>query len=75
MFQRFERIENRRGRTHEGTGIGLALVQEVAKLHGGNVAVESIEGEGSTFTITIPLGSRHLDPARSSTGAKSRSIP
>jgi len=64
VFHRFERIEHRRGRTHEGTGIGLALVQELAKLHGGNVAVESIEGEGSTFTITIPLGCQHLDAAR-----------
>ena len=64
MFERFRRIENSRGRTHEGTGIGLALVHELAKLHGGNVAVESVESEGSTFTVTIPLGCKHLDPGR-----------
>ncbi len=64
VFERFQRIDHKRGRTHEGTGIGLALVQELAKIHGGNVAVESVEGDGSTFTVTIPLGSKHLDPAR-----------
>ncbi len=64
MFERFHRIERSRGRTHEGTGIGLALVEELVKLHGGKIAVASTLGEGSTFTITIPLGKAHLDPAR-----------
>jgi len=63
IFERFRRLEHRRGRTHEGTGIGLALVHELAKLHGGHVSAESIEGAGSTFTVTMPLGSKHLDPA------------
>jgi len=62
MFERFHRIENSHGRTHEGTGIGLALVQELVKLHGGAVGVESVEGRGSTFRVAIPLGARHLDP-------------
>ena len=64
IFNRFHRVEGARGRTQEGTGIGLALVQELAKLHGGTVGVESIYGEGSTFTVTIPLGKEHLPPDR-----------
>ncbi len=64
MFERFHRIEHSRGRTHEGTGIGLALVQELVKLHGGTIAVASTLGEGSTFTVAIPLGKAHLDANR-----------
>ncbi len=64
VFERFHRIEHSRGRTHEGTGIGLALVQELVKLHGGTITVSSALDEGSTFTVTIPLGSAHLDPNR-----------
>jgi len=64
MFERFHRIEHSRGRTHEGTGIGLALVQELVKLHGGAVRVDSIFSEGSTFTVRIPFGTAHLDPQR-----------
>ncbi|HZO13388.1 MAG TPA: response regulator [Polyangiaceae bacterium] len=64
VFERFYRIENARARTHEGSGIGLALVQELAKLHGGSVRAESRAGWGSTFTVTIPKGSAHLPPER-----------
>jgi len=64
MFERFHRVKNSRGRAHEGTGIGLALVQELVKLHGGAVRVDSVLNEGSTFTVTIPLGTAHLDPQR-----------
>jgi PAS domain S-box-containing protein len=60
IFERFHRVENARGRTHEGSGIGLALVQELVKLHGGTVAAESVLGQGSCFTVTLPLGSAHL---------------
>jgi PAS domain S-box-containing protein len=60
LFNRFHRVAEARGRTQEGTGIGLALVQELAKLHGGTVGVESVYGKGSTFTVTIPLGKAHL---------------
>ena len=63
MFDRFHRIQNPTARTHEGTGIGLALVQELVKLHGGTVGVESVSGIGSRFTVTIPLGDTHLDKA------------
>jgi PAS domain S-box-containing protein len=64
VFERFHRIEGTRGRTFEGTGIGLALVQELAKLHGGAVRVVSRQGSGSTFTVSIPLGDRHLPAER-----------
>lgn len=60
VFERFHRVENARSRTYEGTGIGLALVQELVKLHGGTVRVESAVGVGSTFTVSIPRGKAHL---------------
>jgi PAS domain S-box-containing protein len=64
LFNRFHRVEGARARTHEGTGIGLALVQELVRLHGGTVEASSIEGHGSTFTVRIPLGTAHLPPDR-----------
>ncbi|HEU4416273.1 MAG TPA: PAS domain S-box protein [Candidatus Angelobacter sp.] len=60
VFERFHRIANTRARTHEGTGIGLALVQELVKLHGGSLRVSSVPGQGSTFVLSIPLGTAHL---------------
>ena len=60
LFDRFYRVENARGRTHEGSGIGLALVQELVKLHGGSISATSEVGRGTTFTVSIPLGSQHL---------------
>lgn len=60
VFERFHRIEGQGGRTHEGSGIGLALVEELAKLHGGVVSVRSQLGEGSVFTVSLPLGAAHL---------------
>ena len=65
LFKRFHRIESTRGRTHEGTGIGLALVHDLAKLHGGTVAVENGDGgRGTTFKVRLPFGKRHLPPER-----------
>jgi signal transduction histidine kinase len=60
LFERFHRVEGARGRTYEGSGIGLALVQELARLHGGSVAVESEYGRGSTFRVSVPEGATHL---------------
>jgi PAS domain S-box-containing protein len=62
VFERFHRVRASRSRTQEGTGIGLALVRELARLHGGDVDVESEEGAGSTFRVTVPLGMAHLPP-------------
>lgn len=62
MFERFHRVQNSQGRSYEGTGIGLSLVYELVKLHGGTIFVESREGAGSTFTVRIPTGKSHLSP-------------
>lgn len=64
IFSRFHRVRGVIARTHEGSGIGLALVQELSKLHGGTVQVSSVEGVGSTFTVAIPTGTVHLPPDR-----------
>jgi PAS domain S-box-containing protein len=64
VFERFHRVRNARSRSFEGTGIGLALVQELAALHGGSVRVQSALERGSTFVVTIPLGSSHLPADR-----------
>ncbi|MCL7460372.1 ATP-binding protein [Micromonospora echinofusca] len=54
LFERFHRVQGARSRSHEGTGIGLALVRELARLEGGDVRVESRIGTGTTFTVTLP---------------------
>ncbi len=64
VFDRFHRVRGARSRTQEGTGIGLALVQELVALHGGAIAVHSAEGEGTVFTVRLPTGSRHLPGER-----------
>src|SRR6195256_5696240 len=64
LFERFHRVKGAKSRTYEGTGIGLALVQELVSLHGGAVRVKSEEGKGSTFTVKIKAGSAHLPPDR-----------
>jgi signal transduction histidine kinase/CheY-like chemotaxis protein len=71
LFERFHRVEGARSRTQEGTGIGLALVQELVKLHGGAMEVESAEGAGSAFRVRIPLGRRHL-PAQADADTRTR---
>jgi len=62
LFQRFHRVEGARSRSHEGTGIGLALVQELVKLHGGEIRVTSEEGIGTEFSIELRTGCAHLPP-------------
>ncbi|MFO1500224.1 MAG: response regulator [Verrucomicrobiota bacterium] len=70
IFDRFHRVPNARGRTHEGTGIGLALVQELARLHGGQTKAESVVDQGSIFTVSIKAGVAHLPKERISPGRK-----
>ncbi|MEG4581988.1 ATP-binding protein [Microcoleus sp. MON1_C5] len=64
LFERFHRIKNSQGRSFEGSGIGLSLVQELVKLHSGKLDVSSTFGQGSCFTVRIPTGTAHLPPER-----------
>ena len=60
VFKRFHRVQNVRARTHEGTGIGLALVRDLAILHGGDVQLASTPDVGSSFVVRIRRGTAHL---------------
>ncbi|WP_199099121.1 response regulator, partial [Dyella sp. ASV21] len=60
LFERFHRVSGQNGRSIEGSGIGLALVNELVKLHGGSVCCESRLGFGTTMTVSMPFGHAHL---------------
>jgi two-component system sensor histidine kinase SenX3 len=60
IFERFYRVDHGRSRDTGGTGLGLSIVRHVANNHQGWVDVESREGDGSTFTLVLPLQSEHL---------------
>src|SRR6201999_3541467 len=60
LFDRFHRVKGAASRTHEGTGIGLALVQELVHLHSAAVRVESEVGRGTRFIVTLKAGTAHL---------------
>lgn len=64
VFERFYRVRESHGRSHEGTGIGLALARELVVLHGGTVSVTSEFGVGTTFEVVLSSGSLHLPAAR-----------
>jgi PAS domain S-box-containing protein len=70
IFKRFHRVKHARGRTHEGSGIGLSLVQELVRLHNGTVEVQSVPDEGSVFSVRIPKGRAHVPEG--TTSAKAR---
>ena len=63
IFERFYRVDPARHRSTGGTGLGLSIVKHVAATHGGEVRVWSVEGQGSTFTLTLPRHSPHPDRA------------
>ncbi|HLI05968.1 MAG TPA: ATP-binding protein [Ktedonobacteraceae bacterium] len=67
IFERFHRVYNTRARTFEGTGIGLSLVQELVRLHGGTIRASSVAGEGTAFIVSLPRGTAHLPPERINT--------
>ncbi|HEY9735903.1 MAG TPA: response regulator, partial [Trichocoleus sp.] len=67
IFERFHRVKGARGRSYEGSGIGLALVHELARLHGGAVEVSSTVGKGTCFKVSISQGYDHLPSDRIAT--------
>ncbi|MEH2228395.1 MAG: response regulator [Nostoc sp.] len=60
LFERFRQAEGSANRSYEGSGLGLALVKELVELHGGQVTVESVYGEGTTFSLWLVTGNAHL---------------
>lgn len=64
VFDRFHRVPNAHARTIEGTGIGLALVKELVRLHGGAIEAASVVDRGSMFTVSLPAGAEHLPADR-----------
>ncbi|MBD2073537.1 response regulator [Phormidium sp. FACHB-592] len=60
LFERFHRVAEAQGRSYEGSGIGLSLVQELVNLHNGTVTVSSVVESGSTFVVRLPMGYAHL---------------
>ncbi len=64
IFDRFHRVERTQGRTFEGSGIGLSLVRELVTMHGGTVKADSVVGQGTRFTVSLPTGLLHLPPER-----------
>ncbi|CAN7204421.1 response regulator [Rhizobium sp. LjRoot254] len=55
IFQQFSQVDGSSTRRHEGTGLGLAISERLARIQGGTISVASIEGQGSTFTLSLPL--------------------
>lgn len=62
IFERFYRVDPARHRSTGGTGLGLSIVKHVAATHGGEVTVWSVEGQGSTFTLTLPRAEASSSP-------------
>jgi PAS domain S-box-containing protein len=76
LFERFHRVEGTQARTHEGSGIGLALVHELVKLHSATIDVTSELAQGTTFCVRVPFGTAHLaaDQIKAERGASSAVI-
>ncbi|MCU1628884.1 MAG: hypothetical protein JWP64_3833 [Pseudonocardia sp.] len=74
LFERFHRVRGARARSHEGSGIGLALVRQLVEVHSGTVEVTSTPEVGTTFTVRLPLGFAHL-PVESIGSARTPATP
>jgi two-component system sensor histidine kinase SenX3 len=68
IFERFYRVDRARSRSTGGTGLGLAIVRHVVSNHGGEVLADSVEGQGSTFTLVLPANSSVLSAVPSIAG-------
>ncbi len=75
IFDRFYQVDMSSTRTYEGSGIGLSLTKELIELHHGSVSVTSTVGQGSVFTVSLPLGDHHLKPEEIETGNVKLDIP
>ena len=68
IFERFYRVDDTLTREVEGSGLGLAMVKYIVEAHGGTISVESQVGEGSTFTVSLPIrrdtSGKHSDRGR-----------
>jgi signal transduction histidine kinase len=75
LFERFYRAGNLDPRRMPGTGIGLSIVGEIVALHGGVVEVDSAEGQGSTFTVRLPLPQEHITAQSTQAINRRESVP
>jgi two-component system phosphate regulon sensor histidine kinase PhoR len=75
IFERFYKVDRARVRGRGGTGLGLSIARHVVVSHGGRIWVESVEGEGSTFSFTVPLAPAPSAPVRSTPGAAGGGAP
>lgn len=72
IFERFHMLRRQAPAQLEGTGIGLSIVHELTKLHGGSIQVDSTVGQGTTFTVAVPLGIAHLPSGQVEAAAGAR---
>ncbi|MFF3821619.1 SpoIIE family protein phosphatase [Streptomyces bluensis] len=75
IFERFHQVHGTQARSHEGSGIGLALVKDLVQQHGGTIGVNSRPGRGTTFTVEIPFGTAHLPRPPSAKRARAGTAP
>ena len=68
VFEKFYRASSAKDSDVVGTGLGLALAAEIARLHGGEITLDSVVGEGSTFTVCLPRGTQALGSGGGTTG-------
>ena len=75
IFERFYRVDPARHRSTGGTGLGLSIVKHVAATHGGEVRVWSVEGQGSTFTLTLPRAEVRGHPSEAQSASATAPLP